>query len=219
MGTVNEKIEAEIALIADQRREIRRRLWLDFAKAGVLLLGTILAYLLLQRPDSILRQESADEKRASERVNLILKWMQEPDINRRASALEVIRAIYGETESEWLNELEKLMIAEARSENLRQTSDRFQELAARRIQLEADLASEVAGSRPGYGPIASAKRRELDAVDAQLSLLAFMLESYGVDSEKMRALIPVDEKAAIETDETQAGSSGSKQEGDESGKQ
>lgn len=152
---------------------LKTRLLLDVVKTVAMIVGAVILFLIVQRPDSILNCEASRDTIARERAKLLLEWIREPDPLKRSEAFAVISAAYGESENQWLRSAEFILKQGAKYEAL---DALVQEKRRLLDNLQRQFAAEVlgqAGTRiAGYGPEARRLQYEIDKVDAEIAQLS-----------------------------------------------
>lgn len=175
-----------------ERLERRVRLLLDVGKAFALITGAILMFIWVQHPESNLNQAVSKDAIARERAKLILHWLKEEDIQKRAEAFVVIQATYGD--DGWVNDVVKALADRVRLEAQKYYTDSLSRLLKEQSRLRNLLEEETSGvisegrtgqpeSGPSYRAIKSMLRSTETKIQAISSFLK-ILELSGADNDK-----------------------------------
>jgi hypothetical protein len=174
MEQANPEPDRRQVVISDaELTALRVRLILDVVKTVATVVGAVILFLIIQRPDSVLNREASRDTISRERAKLLLEWIRESDPEKRNEAFAVISAAYGESENQWLKSAEFILKQRARYQAL---EGLIQEKRSLLDQLQKQLTLEVAGQGPsgryGYGPVANELRNQIAKVDLEIKELS-----------------------------------------------
>lgn len=150
------KSQEEMRLLRAQRRTAEWTVILDGLKVIALVVTSIVLFILIQRPESILNQRRSDDEIARERAKLVLQLLNESDPTKQALGLGIIRAAYPGPNAMWLDSVGGLFT-------------RYAALEEKRAEITADLelGDTNAASRPA-DPTTDTKRQQLESVNSQI---------------------------------------------------
>jgi hypothetical protein len=193
-----QKLQAEIRLLKEERTAVVVRTWLDVLKGIAVAVGAATIFWFIQNPDSIVNREVSKDALARERASLILDCIREQDPTRRRQALAVVHAVYGSSDDEWLKEVELALQEQAHAEiessqagqalknttdaNLQDLYRRKQELAMRLSIAYEDMIQELDGTggtrQVGHGPVYKEKLKIADDLKAELARIEREITEY-----------------------------------------
>jgi len=104
---LSQKEIEEIKKLKAERKATIARLWFDIIKSVVLISGSIIVFLLIKQPESIINKKSSEEAISRERAKLILELLKYDDPDKIIMGLEVIEVSYPKTEGNWFKDLKE----------------------------------------------------------------------------------------------------------------
>jgi hypothetical protein len=137
--------------------EKRVELILAGIKTLSVVIGTIVLFLIVQHPDSLLRKDSAEESRSLERAKLALEILKQQDPKIRAESFLVLRAVWG-NKDEWIKTIECKAVIEAGYIKFEAEAD------AKAQQYKKEILGLGDSKLPGMGPKAARLKAELEEV-------------------------------------------------------
>ncbi len=153
-------------------RANKLRLALDFLKTVAAIVGAIALFWIVQQPESLINRESSKESIARERAKLLLEWIREENPTKRAEALAVISASYGEGTNEWLRPVEKLLGQRATYESLEKLINEKRLLLEKlKTQFDAEVTGKGRTGSLGFGPVARELRDQIAKIDSEIQRL------------------------------------------------
>lgn len=175
--------ELEDKKLKEEIKTIRVNRLFTLVKIAALTIGSIILFISIQRPESILNRKMSEEEIGRERVKLVLDILENDENEDRVLFnLSLIKSAYPNTQTEWIENVRNFFLTEQlREENL-ETLDSLSETEATirglRVTLDslltvaqekqAALMGEVRGTggtgRVGLGPVAGLIRAEIDTL-------------------------------------------------------
>ena len=142
------KLKEEIKNTAFTRR-------IGVLKWMVMVVGSVLLFIIIQRPESILNRKSSQESINRERAKIVLDLLKtKKDPNDVLLGLAVLEKSYPETDNDWVQDMIEIFKARAETSN----SIKLQETKIKYLQSQVD-AMRANISRPN-----TAQWRELTAI-------------------------------------------------------
>lgn len=115
------KEKHEINKIIAERKSIIIRQYYDIIKGVILVIGSIIFFITIQKPESILNQKASKETINRERANLILNLVENNDDPANILlGLSVIKKSYPNNDNEWITETEELFKTKVVMKKLRE---------------------------------------------------------------------------------------------------
>lgn len=182
MDKINIKEKEEILKIQAERKALKIRTYFDIAKTVTLIIGSIILFWVIQRPESILNQKSSKETISRERAKLILDLIKEDDPQKLALGLSVIQASYPETEEEWFLRLKETFEAKSNIKVVNDLTDRYESLSIKREITFEEYKRELSGENGaiGAGPKARVLQNEINRIEYEMEQIKGLLKAYGV---------------------------------------
>jgi hypothetical protein len=135
--SIKELREAE--LLEAQRIALNRKHYFNIIKLVLFVAGTIIAFLIIQKPESFLKQKSSKEKIAKERALLVLDLLKEKDPEKIALGIEAIKAAYPADENDWLNRFRLSVVIQSNDEKIKNALKNYTLLTETHKSLKNDL--------------------------------------------------------------------------------
>jgi hypothetical protein len=150
----------------------------------LLILGSIIVFVLIQRPESIINQKSSLETINRERAKLVLELFKETNPQKIYLGLQVIKSTYPQEDSKWLDDIIRTYQEQSKTKTISDLNSKLSELiqdrdaTAKQLVLEAD---GTGGSHlRGVGPIWREVRNRLEAIDFEIRQTQQQLIQLGV---------------------------------------
>ena len=183
MNEQSQKEKEEIFKIQAERDALKIRTYFDIVKTITLVIGSIILFWVVQRPESILNQQTSKESISRERAKLILDLIKEDDPQKLALGLSVIEASYPSTEEEWFLKLKQTFELQSNIKIVNDLSDRYEKLSVKREMTMEELNVEISGGngQAGAGPRYRMLKTEIDRIEYEMEQIMEMLKAYGID--------------------------------------
>jgi hypothetical protein len=136
-----EKLSKEIDLLELEIKSKKESKFFNYAKVLIGLIGSIILFLLITRPESLLNQKSSHETINRERAKVLIDIVKEKDPKTRKRSLEILKASYPEIESDWINDIEEQLTIEADNDLKTENKKRLRELESQKDELEYQISS------------------------------------------------------------------------------
>lgn len=185
----HQKEREEILKIQTEIKALKIKSYLEVIKSAMIVIGSIILFWVIQRPESIINQKASKETISRERAKLILELINEDDPQKLALGVSVIEATYPKTEEEWFTRLKNTLEVEAEIDAVNELTERYQQLIIKRQEKYEEFIRETHGTggtgKPGYGPITKRLESEVKNLDYQISQIEDLLKSYGIRDVKI----------------------------------
>ncbi|GEM_PF-5510027 len=172
--------DEETLKLRAERRALSIKTNLEIIKAITLFLGSIIVFIIVTRPESILNRRATQELVSRERAKLILELIQEKDPRKISLGLSVIEASYPNSEEEWFIKLKKAI--EKENNAIEQLIEKYNDLLENRKRLELEIEYEMTeGTKnPGLGARYALLNEKLKRLNQQIKNIEEVLINYGV---------------------------------------
>lgn len=175
-----QKVQEEIHSIQQERKLSQFRVYTEMLKLLLGVIGAVVLFLFIQNPDIFIKERQSKEEIRRERAKLILDWLKEENPEKRLEAIEIIKAVYGESEDGWLNKISSLQEKLDRSEASKEMYDEYLQNKEKLLNLQGKAEAEANNPlRPGKGYRYQSIIIEQKAVEARVEILKEKLNRYG----------------------------------------
>ena len=157
----------------EQLRDLVFRRWFDLAKTIITIVGAVVAFVLLSRPDSALNHSVSRENVSRERAKLLLEVLREPETLVRGLGLEVISSAYPD-DRQWIKDAKDIL----------RLRDRYIVLERRSLelaQLFETMDRERASAADGMTPSLNALLQQAIRATKEMEVIAAEFRKRKVD--------------------------------------
>ncbi len=180
----NKILEEEIIKLKVESKALKIQSYFYVFKVFATIIGGIILFIAIQKPESILNHKVSEETISRERTKLILDLLKEKDPRTISLGLEVIESSYPNSE-EWLKKIKKTFNEQASIKTINTLTKRLEKLTKEKEVLKVKLHKELTGGDSGtmgYGPIAKMYQDQLKVIEIEISNINKSLMKYGVKS-------------------------------------
>ena len=183
MNEQSQKEKEEILKIQAERNALKIRTYFDIVRTITLVIGSIILFWVIQRPESILNQKTSKESISRERAKLILDLIKEDDPQKLALGLSVIEASYPSTEEEWFLKLKKTFESQSNIKIVNDLYDKYEKLSLKREMTMEELKAEINGGngQVGAGPRYKMLKTKIDRIEYEMEQIMEMIKAYGIN--------------------------------------
>lgn len=175
--------------ISEEIKGLKARRYLDIVKGVALLIGSIVVFIAIQMPGSILNKKVSQESINRERAKLMLDLIHNnKDFETILLELSVIEKAYPDNDTFWINEIKSIYrtkldksnnsrilntLNTTKSERVVALRAQLDSMLDRKERLQTEVLLEVTGKgQTGYariGPTVRAMQQQIDGLDEQIS--------------------------------------------------
>lgn len=125
---LNLKDLEEAKLFAAQRISLNRKHYFDVIRYILMLVGIVILFLIIQRPESYLKIKSSKEEILRERAKMVLELLKENDPDKISLGIEAIEAAYPTDDNNWLNKFKVSLVRQSNHEKIKNALDKYTKL-------------------------------------------------------------------------------------------
>lgn len=178
----SEKEIAELLKIKAETRLLKINSYFDIIKSIALIIGAIILFLIIKRPESIINQKASEETINRERAKLVIDLLKEEDPQKILLGISVIKASYPASDLSWINTIEHTYEEKSNYKLIRDLNKHYEQLLDDRNKYRDMLLREMSGTgasgHRGQGPVARQINYfierltiEMDSTETQLKRL------------------------------------------------
>jgi len=175
------KLEEE--KLKEEIKKIRISRYADLLKSLAILIGSIILFIAIQMPESLLNKKISNETISRERAKLVFEVINNnndyEDVLLKLSAIE---KAYPNKDNSWINEIKGVYLTRMEKSNNSIDSTYNAEISLLRVELnklldkkamlQTRLVSEISGEsgtgRVGYGAVAKELQYQIHILDEQI---------------------------------------------------
>lgn len=174
--------------LKEEIKSLKVKRYIDFIKGFALIVGSIVLFLAIQMPESILNKKLSSESISRDRAKLVFELIHNnKEYKEILLELSVIEKAYPDNDNIWINEIKNIYKTklDGNSNNLALNfadstendaitllRKELRELFARKEQSQIQYISEITGRRQtgisGQGPVAKALQSQIDDLNIRI---------------------------------------------------
>jgi hypothetical protein len=159
----------EIQKLVAEKQSLKANVYLSWLKSALLLVGSIIVFVLIQRPESIINQKSSLETINRERAKLLLELFKETNPQKIYFGLQIIKSTYPQQDSKWLDDIIKNYRDQSNSKTVADLNVKLTQLIKDRDSAVVRLTREIIGvglsHKYGSGSVAQVLRDQVYSID------------------------------------------------------
>lgn len=175
--------------ISEEIKGLKARRYLDVAKGVALLIGSVVLFIAIQMPGSVLNKKVSQESINRERARLILDLIHNnKDFETTLLELSVIEKAYPDSDTFWINEIKSIYITKLDKSNNSRILNTLNTIKSERVavlrtqldlmldrkeRLQTEVLLELAGKgQTEYArtfPKVRVMQQQIDGLDEQIS--------------------------------------------------
>jgi RNase H-fold protein (predicted Holliday junction resolvase) len=187
MEDTQAKEKIEIIKLKIESKALKLQSYFYVLKTIGIIVGSILLFFIIQKPESILNRKLSQETISRERAKLVLDLIKEEDPRKLSLGLSIIESSYPETDDKWFKKIKETFEKESNIKVVNDLLKRLEILTMEKKELENNLAKEIEGltsGSKGLGPIAILKKKQIEAKTFEINEVTEMLKINGIVTEK-----------------------------------
>lgn len=169
-----------------QQKEISY--YVELTRNIILIIGSVILFIFIQNPESILNRKNSEETTSRERAKLILEVINYDNPEKIYQGLQIIKYSYPNT-NDWMTKIENAILKNAKFMLSEELSQKYRKLNEQKKCLEELMNTEMSGHRVklpcgtttgmyGYGARAKEIKKNIEIRTKELDEL---VELYGLD--------------------------------------
>ncbi len=183
-----EKLKAEIKKIKAESAQSRIHLFSDLAKNILLIIGAIILFIVIRKPESVVNRQNSEETISRERAKLLLEVINYDKPEKVYQGFSIIKETYPNS-NEWMSRIEKVIFNTAKRSISDNILEKYKQLKDDEKCLQKLMIAEMNGTKIeapcGYtsGLIGAGMRvNEIKKLlDSKIAELRELVKLYGLD--------------------------------------
>ena len=141
-----EKLNEEIKKIKAESKHSKINFYSDLIKNGLLIIGGIVLFIVIQRPESILNRQNSEETISRERAKLLLEVINYDNPEKVYQGLSIIKETYPNS-NEWMTRIIKVISQTAKQNISDNIIEKYKQLKEEEKCLQKLMTAEMSGIR------------------------------------------------------------------------